>query len=121
MYSSRRADDDLGSVLERLHVISYVGSADASVALDVHKVTNGDNDFLDLLSEFSRRSEDERLARFEIRVDFLEAGDGEGRRLARAGLGLCDDIGTYRIISIWRSKDRKSNVLPLMTGMMARC
>ena len=85
-------DNDLGAVLEGLHVVTDAGTTDAGVALDVHEVTDGDNDLLDLLSELAGGGENERLAGLDVGVDLLEGRDGEGSRLTGTGLGLGDDI-----------------------------
>ena len=77
-----RADNDLGTVLEGLHVVANAGTANAGVALDVHEVTDGDDDLLDLLGQLAGGGEDERLARLDALVDLLEGGDGEGSGLA---------------------------------------
>jgi len=55
-------DDDLGAVLEGLHVITDAGATNAGVALNVHEVTDGDDDLLDLLSQLTGGSEDQGLA-----------------------------------------------------------
>jgi hypothetical protein len=85
-------DNDLGTVLEGLHVVTDAGAANAGVALDVHEVTDGDNDLLDLLSELTGGGEDKRLAGLNAVVDLLESRDGEGRGLSGTGLGLGDNI-----------------------------
>jgi hypothetical protein len=50
------------------------------VARDVHEVTNGDDDLLDLLGKLTGGGKDERLASLDVVVDLLEGGDGEGSR-----------------------------------------
>lgn len=85
-------DNDLGTVLEGLHVVTDAGTANAGVALDVHEVTDGDNDLLDLLSELTGGGEDKRLAGLDVGVDLLEGRDGEGSRLTGTRLGLRNDI-----------------------------
>ena len=62
------------------------------MAFDVHEVANSHNDFLDLLSQLTGRSEDQGLAGLEAWVDLLEAGDGEGGGFASAGLSLRNDV-----------------------------
>lgn len=86
------SDNDLGAVLESLHVIAHTGSTNAGVALNVHEVTNGDNDLLDLLSQLTGGGENQSLALLHIGVDLLENGNGEGGSLPSTGLGLSDDI-----------------------------
>lgn len=89
-----RADHHLRAVLESLHVVSYAGTADAGMALNLHEVTDGDDDLLNLLRKLASGSEDERLASLDAWVDLLKDGDREGGRLAGTGLCLSDDIVT---------------------------
>jgi hypothetical protein len=46
--------------------------------LEVHVITEGDDDFLDLLGELAGGCEDEGLALAELRVELRERADGEG-------------------------------------------
>lgn len=85
-------DNDLGAVLEGLHVVTDAGATDAGVALDAHEVANGDDDLLDLLGQLTRGGEDEGLARLDVGVDLLQNRDGEGGGLSGTGLGLSNDI-----------------------------
>jgi hypothetical protein len=85
-------NNDLGAVLESLHVVANAGAANAGVALNVHEVTDGDNDLLDLLGELTGGGEDKRLAGLDVGVDLLQGGDGEGSRFTGTGLGLRNDI-----------------------------
>lgn len=92
MDTTRGTDDDLGAVLKGLHIITNASAANASVALDVHEVTNSDDDLLNLLGELTGRSKDQSLALLEVVVDLLEDGDREGGGLSGTRLGLSDDI-----------------------------
>ncbi len=88
------ADNDLGAILESLHVVADAGATNAGVALNVHEVADGDNDLLDLLGKLTGGGEDERLALLDGGVDLLEHRDGEGGGLASTGLGLSNNIVT---------------------------
>jgi hypothetical protein len=90
--TARGTDDDLGAVLEGLHVLTNAGATNAGVALNVHEITNGDNDLLDLLGQLTGGSEDQSLAGLQAGVDLLEDRDGEGGSLASTRLGLSNDI-----------------------------
>lgn len=92
MDTARGADNDLGAVLEGLHVITDAGAANAGVALNVHEVTDGDDDLLDLLGQLTGGSKDEGLALLDVGVDLLEDRDGEGSGLASTRLGLGNHI-----------------------------
>lgn len=85
----------MNTVLKNLHVITDNGSTNAGMALDVHKVTDGDNDLLDLLSQLTSGSKDQSLALLDAKIDLLENGDGEGSGLAGSGLSLGNNILVY--------------------------
>jgi hypothetical protein len=90
--TSGGTDDDLGAVLEGLHVVTDGSTTNAGVARDVHEVTDSDDDLLDLLGQLAGRGEDQGLAGLDGGVDLLEGGDGEGSGFTRTGLSLCNDI-----------------------------
>ena len=85
-------DNDLGAGAEGVHVVTNVGTTNAGVALNVHEVTDGDNDLLDLLSQLTGGSDNQSLAGLELLVDLLESGDGESGSLSGTRLGLGNDI-----------------------------
>jgi len=90
--TARSTDDNLRTLSKGLHVIPDAGTTNAGVALDVHEVTNGDNDLLDLLSKLTGGGENESLAGLEVGVDLLENRNGEGSGLAGTGLSLSNNI-----------------------------
>lgn len=92
MDTTRRTDNDLGAVLQSLHVVTNAGTANAGVALNVHEVTDGNNDLLNLLSKLTGGGEDQSLALLQAGVDLLKNGDGESGSLAGTRLGLRNDI-----------------------------
>jgi hypothetical protein len=115
-------DNNLGTLLESLHVVTNVGTTDAGVALNVHEVTDGDNNLLDLLSQLTGGSKDEGLASLDVGVELLQSGDGESGSLSSTGLGLGDNIATCDFqINDTVFRGRNGENIPLMTGMMARC
>ena len=75
------------------------------MTFDRLEVADGNNDFLNLLSQFPSRGEDECLTGLDIRVDLLEDGDGECSSLSSAGLSLGNDVGTWTINSVCRMTD----------------
>ena len=87
-------NDDLGAVLEGLHVLTNAGATNASVAFNVHEGTEGNNDLLNLLGKFTGGSENQGLALLDVGVDLLENRDGESGGLASTRLGLRDNIVT---------------------------
>ena len=48
--TSRSTDNDLRAILKGFHVISNACSSDTSVTFDIHKIANGHDNLLDLLS-----------------------------------------------------------------------
>lgn len=80
------------TLTESSHILADVGTTDAGVAFDAHKVTDGDHDLLDLLGQLTSGSEDQRLAGLQVGVDLLQSGDGEGSSLSGTRLSLSDDI-----------------------------
>lgn len=90
--TARSTDDDVGAILKSLHVITNAGASNAGVALNVHEVTDGNDDLLDLLSQLTGGSEDQSLALLQAGVDLLENRNGESGSLAGTRLGLCNDI-----------------------------
>ncbi len=64
----------MGTGLELGDVLLDGGTTDTSVAVDVHVVTESDDDFLDLLSELSGGGEDESLGFTESHVDLCDRG-----------------------------------------------
>jgi len=85
-------DNDLGTLLKSLHVITDTGTTDTCVALNVHEVTDGDNDLLDLLGQFTGGGENQSLALLDVGVKLLENGDGESSGFSGSRLGLSDNI-----------------------------
>lgn len=90
--TARGTDNDLWAILKSLHVLANICATNAGMALNAHEVTNGDNDFLNLLSQFTGWGKNESLAGFEVGVDLLQTRDRESGGLSSAGLCLCNDI-----------------------------
>lgn len=91
-YTARGTRDDMLAVLELFDILADARAADTGVALNVHVVSQGENDILDLHGEFTCRGKDERLAFPDGGVDGLEDGDAECRGFTRSRLGLGDDV-----------------------------
>jgi hypothetical protein len=89
-------NDNLGTLLKSLHIITDAGTTNASVALDVHEVANGNNDLLDLLSQLTSWGENQGLALLDIGVELLENGDGESGGLSGTRLGLSNNIVAFK-------------------------
>lgn len=123
MNTAGGTDDNLRAVLEGLHVVTDAGATNAGVALNVHEVTDGNDDLLDLLSKLTGGGEDQSLARLDVGVDLLQDGDREGGSLAGTRLGLGNDIVAYVVIisDCCVEVGLVKLCLPLMTGIIARC
>jgi hypothetical protein len=65
------ANDNLGAVLQGLHVIANASTTNASMAFDAHEVANGNYYLLDLLSKLTGGGQDQSLALLDVRVDLL--------------------------------------------------
>lgn len=89
------SNNDVDSLLELGHIVAHIGSANAGVALDVHVVAEGEDDFLDLLRQLAGRGKDQSLRALDGHVELLEDGDGERRRLAGAGLRLGNHVVAF--------------------------
>jgi len=83
--------------LESLHVITDAGTTNAGVALDVHEVTDGNNNLLDLLGQFTSWGKDQSLALLDVGVKLLQDGDRESGGLSGTRLGLRNDIVTFKV------------------------
>ena len=79
-------------VVQLADVLAQVGASDAGVALDVHVVPQGQDNLLDLDSQFPGGRQAEDLGLPDGRVDALQDGDGEGCSLSCSGLSLSDHI-----------------------------
>ena len=121
MHTTWSSNDDMHTLLKGLDVVTDNGTTNAGVALNVHEVTNGNNNLLNLLSQFTSRCENQSLALLEIQVNLLQDGDRESSSLSRSGLSLSNDI---LVLSICQNTDfergRDFQCLLLMTGMIAR-
>ena len=89
-------NDNLGTLLKSLHIITDAGTTNASVALDVHEVSNGNNDLLDLLGQLTGWGKDQSLALLDVGVELLEDGDRESGSLSGTRLGLSNDIVSFK-------------------------
>jgi len=90
--TSGGTDNDVNTLLKLSHSLANRSSSDGGEALDVHVVSEGDENLLDLLSELTSGSEDESLGLLKGDVDRLKDGDGEGGGLSSSGLSLSDNI-----------------------------
>ena len=66
------SNDDLRTILERLHIITNTSSANTRVALNAHKVPNCNDDLLDLLRKLASGSKDQSLTLLDVGIDLLE-------------------------------------------------
>jgi hypothetical protein len=70
--TTRSTDNDLRTLLKSFHIITNARTTNASMALNVHEVTNSNNDFLDLLGQFTGRSKNQSLALLDVGIKLLQ-------------------------------------------------
>lgn len=97
--TTRSTHNDVDTILKNLHVITDDGTADTGMALDIHEVTNGHNDFLNLLGKLTGGSKDQGLTLLNAQVDLLEDGDRESGGLSGTGLRLSNNIAICQDVS----------------------
>lgn len=72
------------TVVQFADILAQVGATDAHMALDIHHVAEGKNDFLDLHSQLASGRQAQNLRLPQRGVQALQDGDGEGGGFARA-------------------------------------
>lgn len=72
LHTTGSTNDHLRPVLKRLHVIANACTSDTGMTLNVHEITNGHDDFLNLLRKLASRRQDQRLTSFHVRVELLQ-------------------------------------------------
>ena len=88
-------DNNLSTIAEACHVFTDIRTTNTGMALDVHVVTQGNNDILNLLSKFTSGGQNKRLNSLQVRVDTLQNGNRERGGLTRTRLGLRNNIVTF--------------------------
>ena len=94
MDTARSSNNDLRTLLKSLHVITNTSTTNACVALNIHEISNGNNDLLNLLGKLTGWCENEGLALLDVGVELLEDRNGESCGLSCTGLSLSDNIVT---------------------------
>jgi hypothetical protein len=87
-----RSRDNVLAIVEFLDVFSKRGATNAGMALDIHVVTEGEDDRLNLSCQLSSRRENEDLGLSHGRVEALESRNRKRRRLSGSRLGLGNDV-----------------------------
>ena len=85
-------NNHIHSLLEFAHVVTDVGATNAGVAADLHEVTEGNDDLLDLLCQLTSRGKDQGLALLDTLIQLLKSRDREGSSLSSTRLSLSNDI-----------------------------
>lgn len=75
-------DNNVGTILKSLHVITNAGTTNACMALNIHEISDSNNDLLDLLSQLTGWGEDQSLALLDGGIELLEDGDRESGGLS---------------------------------------
>jgi hypothetical protein len=91
--AARRADHDVGAVLEAGDLRPHGAAAAQGQHLDVVLAASQAADFLrHLVGQLARRTQHQGLHREAARIEPGQQGQGKGRRLAAAGPGLRDQV-----------------------------
>lgn len=80
------------TVLQSFSILSGVSSSNAASSVDLDELTETENNFVDLLSQFSGRRKNDSLALRVLGVDQLKESDGKGCGFACSGLCLSDGV-----------------------------
>ena len=92
--TTRSTGNDVLTIVELANILSNVGATNASMALDVHVVSQSHHNALNLGRKFAGRGKDEGLGLADGGVDDLKHRDREGGRFTGTGLGLGDGVAT---------------------------
>lgn len=122
--TSGSSNDDVDTVLEDAHVLGNGSTTHTSMDLDVHSLTNGHDDRLNLNSQLTSRSQDQGLGLELAQVNLLQDANGEGGSLTSTTLGLgnnitvTDDGNNTTLLNGRRAlktiKDKTINMLPYL-------
>lgn len=95
MDTAGSSNDDMDTVLQGFNIFTDIGTPNAGMTVDVHEITDGNDDLLDLGSQFTGWGQDQSLAGLEVDLDLLEDGYGEGGGLSGTRLRLSNNIVAY--------------------------
>ena len=82
-HAAWRADHNVLSIAKLVGVATHRRSANARMATHVEIVNKCQHHLVDLLGQFSRRCENQRLTRVQTGVNSLKRSDDEGGCLSR--------------------------------------
>jgi hypothetical protein len=86
--------------LKSLHIITNAGTTNAGMTLNVHEVTDSNDDLLDLLSQLTGWGEDQSLALLDVGVELLEDGNRESSGFSSSRLSLGNNIMSCRQLGL---------------------
>lgn len=92
--TARGAGHNVLTIVELANILSNVGTTNASMALDVHVVSQRHDNALNLGRKFAGRGKDEGLGLADGGVDNLKHRNRESGCFAGTGLGLGDGVAT---------------------------
>mmetsp|Transcript_19509 Transcript_19509/g.42399 ORF Transcript_19509/g.42399 Transcript_19509/m.42399 type:complete len:369 (+) Transcript_19509:1318-2424(+) len=90
--TSGGSDHHVHTVLEGADVVADGGTSDTGVDLDVHVVTEGQDDLLNLARQLTSWGQDQGLALLDLLIDHGETTDRECCGFTGTGLGLGDQV-----------------------------
>jgi hypothetical protein len=82
----------MDAFLEDLAILGDHGTTAAHMDLDLKEFTQTEDDLLDLVGQFTGRSQNETLGFIYAAIDELESGNGKSSSLAHTGLGLGNGV-----------------------------
>jgi hypothetical protein len=91
----RGTNDYMNTILKDFDVVTDDSASDTGMALNVHEVTDGDDNLLDLLSKLTSGSKDQGLTLLDTQVDLLQNRDREGGRFSGTRLSLGNDVAVW--------------------------
>jgi hypothetical protein len=106
-YTTWGSDNDVDAFLKDSDIFTDDGTSNTSMTLpltrvmkgwylDVQVISEGDDDLLDLLSEFSGGGKNQSLTLSDSVVDLLKDTDGEGSGFSGSRLSLGNDIVVFK-------------------------
>ena len=66
------ANNYLRTILECLHVIANTRASDASMTFNIHEVTDGHDNLLNLLRKLASGRKDQRLTSLDVGIELLQ-------------------------------------------------
>lgn len=109
--TTRSARDNVLTIVELANILSNVGATDASMALNVHVISQSHHNALNLGRKFAGRGKDEGLGLAHGGIDDLEHRDRKSGCFTGTGLGLGDGIATLADLNNGAGLDSRGGLI----------